>query len=216
MINPFDSRFYNALAKIRERLGPPPRAQWWEHEEFRRGVTEPYWAQISDFHIWFLGYRWLARSGRITWACIVQANNGLFREGSDDLPAAVVYAEDDFAGDVEPAELLALAEELFGLKGTTPSRADEREVAFYLTDEHSHIFGCKVPASFGPSRDYRLSCIFIPRSSLPHGMLRQKLFPIFIAPDGRGLVSVIPSKFWPKELLEYWGAYGEMEFDESF
>ena len=160
----------------------------------------PAWAATDALGAWFDDVPALGEHGRVVWACLVQGGRRLFEAGDEDWPGEIVYHP---RGALDPAELEAISRRVYALKGTRPRQPALAFVADALTHESTRLRGFPVPASLG-AQGLLLSTIVFQRAHLPQGKLGSHLFPALIDDALPGLVSVLPSRYWPAELLARW------------
>jgi hypothetical protein len=160
----------------------------------------PDWMNAHYSRFTFDHYEELFARGRVIWGRIVQANNALFRPGADDCAAEVLF---DPAGTLSHVELAAPANHLFSLKGTLPRDPTQRRIAHHLTEEFIWASGQEVPASVSAT-PLRMSTFLVHRQHLPEGRLVFPFFPLLLHPHQPGIVAVLPSRWWPAELLARW------------
>lgn len=103
-------------------------------------------------------------------AALVMANNRLFGSSdNEDYPAAVVFSVDPQA---DPTSLLAIAQRVFRLKGTSPADAVELVIARHLTDERPHYTRFwQVPPGIAGGDMVFVGDLVIKRALLPKGHL---------------------------------------------
>ena len=77
----------------------------------------PAWMVASGdpVRIFYEKQETLFRKGRIGWGALVEADDGVFAQGDDDLPGVLVFSEDEYF-DARPAELAAIGARLVELK----------------------------------------------------------------------------------------------------
>jgi hypothetical protein len=190
------------LAACRDAIGDPPRTIAEEHLAYLLPAP-PDWLDPSDpFTYYFEDRMRILRDGRVVWGVIVQANNLLFAPGAQDHPADVLYAPDpDQVQD--PDTLLVVSERLFTLKETTPDDAHLARFAHHLTDERKRDFAMSVPEWLSAGVQMEMSAAMLHRTHLPSGFLRRGTFPLLVVSNPR-LVMVLPQRYWPAGLLEWW------------
>jgi hypothetical protein len=149
----------------------------------------------------------LLSKGVVVWGALVQANQLLFRPGTHDAPGEVLYCA-DANREVDPAELWMIATRLFALKGTVPSDASLVPFADHLTGETGRVFGMALPASLSPVFPASLSSVILNRRYLPSGTLERSVLPLLVLARDPRVSMVLPSKYWPAELLNWWTAGG--------
>ncbi|WP_230657939.1 hypothetical protein [Psychrobacter sp. I-STPA10] len=142
----------------------------------------------------------LYQQGRVVWAALVQANNGLFEVGEyQSYPAEVVF---DPSGRTDVQTLRKVAKRLFTLKGSQPVESDKAEYAEHITKEYTRLFG-RVPSGM-THMPLCVASIFIWRPHLPNGILSHNLFPILIT-NNSSAVTVLPARYWQHtEFYQQW------------
>ncbi len=126
----------------------------------------------------------LLAHGTIVWAALVQANTLLFKAGPADCPAQVIYSRDaEF--DARPAELRAIAQRIFKLKGSTPTDPREKAIADKLTNEMDRTMGWRLPVEL-TDRPVFSAAIMVWRKHIPAGVLSGASFPVLVHPDTQG------------------------------
>jgi len=163
-------------------------------------IPMPSWAVNDPLARLWKDFPTLLKAARVVWAHIVQANELLFQRGSQDCPGEVVY---DPRGLKEAGDLAVVAEQLFSLKGTKPFDSELVAVADHLTSERSRVFGRPVPKKIS-EYPLRFSTIFFCRKHLPNRRLSLPCFPILVNEECLGSVMVLPSRWWPAELIDVW------------
>jgi hypothetical protein len=163
-------------------------------------IRIPSWARADPLRRLWQDSPTLLERGKVVWAHMIQANELLFAPGNDDCPGEIVY---DPTGIMHPGDLSPVAGKLFSLKGTVPSGEDFKEIATYLTDERVRVFGLRVPIGVS-EYPLSISTIFFCRKHLPNGVLSLPYFPILISEACPGSTMVLPSLWWPVELVRLW------------
>ena len=164
-------------------------------------MTKPQWiSQDAMLSRWFDSLPTLWRSGRVVWGRLVQANNHLFQPGPHDLPGQIVY---DPSGRTDPEGLDAVAQNLFGLKGTRPRNPSLAFIAGQLTHERTGANGFPVPATLG-ARGLRTSTLLFHRPHMPGGRMSGHVFPVLVSDAAPGVVMMLPARFWPEPLRRRW------------
>lgn len=138
--------------------------------------------------------------GKIVWASLIQANGTLFSVGDNTSPGEVVY---DPVGTLDHTELRKIARKLGALKGTKPSDPVALAIANHLTAETTRAFGLPVPESIS-SKSLRVATVLFHREHLPNKRLTLNYFPLLIHPAYPGIAMVLPSRWWPQELIDRW------------
>jgi hypothetical protein len=163
----------------------------------------------------FRNFRNLRRNGQVVWGHIIQANSLLFSPGHGDLPAEVVYSLDD-SNPIAPDKLGAVAQTLFSLKHTEPKGPELASIADYLTNELIRVFGKPVPSMISGRAKCHISTIYVVRKHLPkpRQCLQQSLLPIVVHPQPPHVCLVLPSRYWPDKLVNWW-QHGEVDAARS-
>ncbi|MDR2677922.1 MAG: hypothetical protein LBB51_00600, partial [Zoogloeaceae bacterium] len=175
-----------------------------QEAEYRGLTKDPLNASIHNFPT-------LLRKGQVVWGTLIQANGDLFKPGTGNLPAEVVYSID---GSVPPEVLMPVAQALFALRKQLPPWADDalKKCANYLNAEIVRAFGWPVPASLAPAPglpdrlpdSLRISTLWVVRKHLPHGYLASSVLPLLVSDACPGHVMVVPDDAWPTALLTQW------------
>jgi hypothetical protein len=192
------------LEDVRMAIGAPPRIM----EADRVAAltpSPPSWFRDTD-PLAEIYYRLdhLLLEGKVVWGALVQANNLLFKVGPNDHPAMTIYAPDRSFDD-RPEALKAIASRLFRLKNTTPEDRDERRLAAAITNEMERGMGWLVPRSMTGGREVLSTGFMVFRSHIPGRRLQGGWFPLLIH-DDTPAVMIVPSQFWPRELVSRWSA----------
>ena len=198
--------FREALARCVENFGPSPRRiPFWDRLTYWR-IVRPDWLYQNpndELETIFLNLADLRKNGKVVWGHIVQANSLLHGPASGgDCPAEVVYALKAEA--IEPEELGDIALALAALKHTQPDDPALAFIADHLTNEWTRVYGKRVPESLSPTHVCRISTIYVVRKHLPKGRLCAPLLPIIVNPVAPHVAIVLPARYWPKELVEWW------------
>ncbi len=200
--------FREAIAQCAENFGESPRHfSLWDRLTYWR-VVRPDWLYQSpndELETLFLNLRMLRRNGKVVWGHFIQANSLLHSPGNIDCVAEVVYSLDD-ANPIDPDELGAVAGALASLKHTKPADPDAAFIADYLTSEWVRIYGKPVPSAISPRRWCQISTIYVVRKHLPTSgrYLRQTFLPIIVNPTAPQVALVLPSRYWPAKLVDWW------------
>lgn len=146
--------------------------------------------------------RLLLEQGKVVWGALVQANNGLFEPGPEDLPAALAYSLDPHF-DGRPQALRQIAAALFAHKG---DQAPEplRRLAEWLADEVERAYNLPVP-ELVTDREVLVSAFMVFRRHLPERVVSGAWFPILTHPGTCALL-IVPREFWPQPLVAAWNA----------
>lgn len=143
----------------------------------------------------------LLSEGKVVWGSIVQANTLLFKRGDSDHPAMIVHCRQPEL-DPRPAELRAIAQRIYKLKGATPSDPVERAIAAKVTNEMDRTMGWRVPNEL-TARWAMSAAIMVYRKHLPGGVLSGSTYPLLVHDDTQA-VMIVPVEFWPEGLVKLW------------
>jgi hypothetical protein len=199
------SRVLSQIEIVRDLLGPHPRTFEPEIRQYLE-AEPPAWLKRSpkdEMNDPFRNRETILRDGRVVWAAIVQANNQIFKRGSVDVGASVVFSEDPWF-DERPQELRRIAADLYQLKGTDQNDPDVSAIARMLTSELMRGVKMPVPARFTTQRRVFHSPIMLVRKHLPKGFLADQIFPALVDAEGKGQLILVPAAFWPASLLHEW------------
>lgn len=173
-------------------------------------VVRPEWLYQSPddgLETLFLNLTKLKRNGKVVWAHFVQANKLLYSPGDVDCLAEVVYSLGD-ADSIQPEELGEIAGSLAALKHTKPDDPELASIADYLTSEWMRVYGRTVPGSISPRHSCKMSTIYVVRKHLPKPKPKQwlcaPLIPLIVSPTAPHVAIPLPSRYWPKSLVEWW------------
>lgn len=196
----------DVLQQCKNNFGEPPRLlSFWQSLTYFR-VSKPGWLKSDPEDGLNTHYRNLNKlysNGIVTWGHIVQANSMIFEEGDFNCPAEVVYSLED-ADQVEPEYLRQVAISLYQLKGTTPDDPDLQPFADHLANEQIRVYGLPVPTSISPTIRCRISVTMLVRKHLPQKRLCTTLIPIIASRREPYIVTTLPERYWPPELIEWW------------
>ncbi|MEP6501820.1 MAG: hypothetical protein ABJD97_00690 [Betaproteobacteria bacterium] len=144
----------------------------------------------------------LFRKGRIGWAALVQADDGVFAPGPDDLPGVLLYSEDEYF-DARPAELAAIAARLNELKAAGAVGTFElSRFAQLVRNDSGRPLGVPVPVALSAKAPLLTSFVAI-RAHLPDGILAGDWFPVLMH-SSSVIPMIVPFMFWPPALLAAW------------
>ncbi|WP_327234542.1 hypothetical protein OG349_11655 [Streptomyces sp. NBC_01317] len=138
----------------------------------------------------------------MVWAALVQANVLLFRPGSGDHPAEVVYGPDPKAFDDCPDSLSGIARSLFSLKGTEQYDPELQVFSDHLADEMERTMRMPVPRKLAGNETVHITCVIVARRHLPEQVLHGSIFPLLIHPEKTDVTMILPSRYWPEDLPE--------------
>ncbi len=144
----------------------------------------------------------LFRKGRIGWAALVMADDGVFAAGEDDLAGLLVYSEDDYF-DARPAELADVGARLKKIKAAgAAASVDLARFAEQVRNDSGRPLGVPVPAAVS-ARPVLLTSFVAIRAHLPEGLLGADWFPVLMHPSSV-VPLIVPCMFWPSALLTAW------------
>ena len=161
----------------------------------------PAWMNASGdpVRIFYEKQETLFRKGRIGWAALVEADDGVFAQGEDDLPGVLVYSEDEYF-DARPAELAAVGARLLELRSAGAVGTFElSRFAQLVRNDSGRPLGVSVPPALN-AKEPLLSSFVAIRSHLPDGLLAADWFPVLMHPSSV-VPMIVPSTFWPPALL---------------
>ena len=164
----------------------------------------PAWLTASGdpVRIFYEKQETLFRKGRIGWGALVEADDGVFARGVDDLPGVLVFSEDEYF-DARPAELAAIGARLVELKAAgTAGNAEANRFAQAVRNDSGRPLGVPLPASLS-ARAPTLSSFIAIRAHLPDGLLSGDWFPVLIHPSSV-VPMIVPQTFWPPAMLAAW------------
>jgi hypothetical protein len=164
----------------------------------------PAWMTASGdpVRIFYEKQETLFRKGRIGWGALVEADDGVFAQGDDDLPCVLIYSEDEYF-DARPAELAAIGARLLDLKSAGAAGAFElSRFAQLVRNDSGRPLGVALPAALS-AKEPMLSSFVAIRSHLPDGILAGAWFPVLIHASSV-VPMIVPSTFWPPALLTAW------------
>jgi len=163
----------------------------------------PAWLSASGdpVRIFYEKQETLFRKGRIGWGALVEADDGVFAPGGDDLPGVLVYSEDEHF-DARPAELAAIGARLRELRNAGAAGGELARFAQAVRNDSGRPLGMTVPAALS-AREPMLSSFIAIRAHLPDGVLAGGWFPVLIHPSSV-VPMIMPSTFWPPAMLQAW------------
>jgi hypothetical protein len=142
--------------------------------------------------------------GQLLWGHLVQANQLLFDpENRHTLAANVIYSTDPFLNG-RVAVLARIAPGLFSQKGTVNADRDLKEFVRAITNERERILRRKLPRGYCGGRSVYFATFFIQPSHLPDKCLTRPAFPLLAHYERTEAVMILPSRFWPPELIAQW------------
>ncbi len=202
--------FSSLIEKCRSNLGEAGAGgrQFTGCDLARLQVTRPGWCRDSDpLSELFRGYRRLLTTGAVVWGALIQANELLFADGPYDHPAEFVYPA-DLRSPARPAELVEVAGSLYELKGEAQDGSDLQKISDHLANELTRTFGAPVPEALSPELRCETTTVYVVRRHLPCRWLCGQAMPLVVAPAPPRLAAVLPARYWPRELVEWWRSAG--------
>jgi hypothetical protein len=190
------------LAQTRAAFGSAPRAfTTWDTFE------PPTWMTADDpLRASYGRIRSLLTEGDIVWGHAVQANALLFRPGSVNSPASVLFGS---CADVDLGleSLRRAALTAWRYKGTAP--VDERlaPVAEGLTREMQRHPLLDLPDAITAGMPMRMLGIMIHRNQLPGRVLSAMALPL-VVDTARTEAMVLPLRYWADDLRRGWAYLG--------
>ncbi len=192
-----------SLNACRLNLGPGPRTFSFGDKRGYLRIPLPEWiADAEPLREILRQQNALLREGRLVWASLVQADERLFRPGDHDHVSMVIYSPDAAAFDEHPDRLSALAHEVRTRNDTGHEDPELRTLATMLADDVEYAPRMRVPKSLAGDAEVYCTHIIIARRHLPDGTLRNGHFPLLIHPDVTPMTMMLPSRYWPQELVQ--------------
>lgn len=129
--------------------------------------------------------------GKVHYACIVQANDILFKQSyaKPSLPAVALYSPDPYY-DEHPQELTEIASALFDDKPNN-----------FLRNETTYFFNKPISGYGTNGREVYATVILVYREHLPLGCLTGQIFPIVAEPHTCTSCFMVDCKYWTKNLI---------------
>lgn len=169
-------------------------------------LTRPDWLDFHDpMSRMYEEKATILQQGKITYACIVQANNVLFRRfPSWDCPARIVYSTDLYS-EVNPQQLYSIASKIFSYKDQPEDNIPDewKDIARAITDERDRTDFTFSLDTNGKSTEYCTIPTIIHRKLLPKKKLCGNILPILTTPECSQIL-ILPKKYWTKNFTEAW------------
>jgi hypothetical protein len=194
----------NTIEECRRLFGPAPRRFKWLEKRYLEPRV-PIWMYLAPKDaLWNIMAERprLLREGRVVWGCLVQANTHLFEPGRADLPAGVVFSEEDYF-DENLDELQSIAENAYRLKNDPQVEGSLAKFAGNISDELSRPLRLQVPPELCDNHAVYMSVIIVWRKHLPGAVLTDRCFPLIVHPELQTTI-ILPERFWPAPLLAAW------------
>lgn len=195
------------ITRCRAALGPAPRSfGWWDRLTYL-GVSRPEWMYEGDPLVaQFAQRQQVLQTGAIVWGRLIHGANEVFHPGERDHPGAVVYCPSENY-DLSDEDLGETAELLYHLQLERPG-GELGQLAAMLADETKRILGLPVPTAFCPRAPCVVSTVFFVRRHLPNGRVAGPGMPLVVGREPPYNPVVLPSKYWPADLLADWRSRG--------
>jgi hypothetical protein len=197
------------IRSCRDLFGPPPRTLGAadakafqlslvpEMEAVFRQTNDPMLRILADQHA-------LRDRGEVVWGRLVQANQILFDPSNHyTAPANVIYSLDPYF-DGRVGTLGRIAHGLFARKGTVPGDRELREFVRVITDERERIMRRELPRGYCGGQSVYFTTCFVQPGHLPGNRIARPEFPLLVDFRETEAVMVLPSRFWPPELVSQW------------
>lgn len=169
----------------------------------------------------------LAETGKIHYACIVQANAILFKAFPQfNCPANIIFGTDEYYDD-NIYELTAIAKTLYNYKGVDGAPDNIKKITDSITDEHerlyniklpdikdikpgvfiqtimNRLYNIKLPDSIDIKPDVFFTTIMIYRKYLPGRKLSGSIFPVITNPKNLQSAMILPQKYWSSVFVDF-------------
>ena len=185
----------------------PPRTFSLKQHQYH-SVHPPRWMiEHSDerFGSQYQDNELLMAKGEIALAYLVQANVLLFKQGSEDCPAAIIYSLDPFFED-HVGELRTIAELLYGMKGKHKVPKGLKSFADSITNEYTALLNQEIPRISTAGRQVYYTCLMVHRKHIPEGRIIGSWFPLLTLPRATTATMILPADYWPESMVEEWTA----------
>lgn len=185
------------------------RQEEWMYPE----VPIPAWAWSDSLRRNLDQCKYLWRGGKVVWGRVVQAKNEIYGPGQNSVIGQVVY---DTQGGLPHTDLIAPSNALLTLHTHNQPSAEFAGLKVYLSGGWVRTFGFILPSSLcqqnaaGAPR-IAISTVLFHRPHLANGQLSLPYFPLLINHSYPGAVMVLPSRWWPQELLQRWHFQSQTE-----
>jgi len=141
------------------------------------------------------------KSGKVTYAYLVQANEILFKKTPPrNAPANVIFGMDEYY-DSHPEELARLASELFRYKNKSNVPPELRQLTDAITGEMERLFNIPLPLSMTGGKTVYFTTIMVQRNHLPEKRIISSLFPLVCDPDNFKTSIILPKAYWPNNFI---------------
>lgn len=193
------------IRACRDRFGPIPRSCRPEDQISVSAELKKVFVECKDDLLTILkNQKVLLTGGEVVWGHLVQANQMLFDPNNlTTCPANVIYSTDPFF-DGRVSLLSGMARGLFAQKGSTKADREMQKFVDIITDEYVRVLRKEMPHSYTGERSVSFATCLIDPAHLPFGYLSRSSFPVIIKPKVTEIMMILPSRFWPEELVHQW------------
>ena len=146
--------------------------------------------------------------GNVYYACIVQANNNLYRTDNRlNCPANLLYTLEP-SGECNIGLLKETAKTLNGIRKYEKSDIPEhmRELISVMTDDHDRSQFIFTAGKGDEKLRMIYACTLIFREDLPLGVLKNDIIPVLAAPEHCTSILTLPKKYWSEGFIEFWNS----------
>ena len=112
-------------------------------------------------------------------------------------PAAIYSLDEHF--DARLQTLATAARRLHETKDAPVGR-----LGHCIADEYENLWQRELPEWLAGERTIYYTTLLVIRKHLPEGYLKQRFFPLVVAPSHCRTAMILPSQFWSNGLLEHW------------
>jgi len=145
----------------------------------------------------------LVETGKIHFACLVQANVILFKSFPPfNCPANIIFSTNGYY-DENPYELGKLATKLFSYKGTDGAPENIKKITDSITDEYDRLYNIKLPDSMDIKSNVFFTTLMIYRKHLPDRKLSGSVFPLITSPENLQSAMILPQKYWTSVFVDF-------------
>lgn len=174
-----------------------------DFDAFRYRVSPPGWLNRNDpLYATYTDAPLLLREGDLVWGHVVQANGQLFSRGTENAPAAVLFAEDR-TFDHLVDRLLRASQQLFALRSDTAVDSEFERMRAFLTNERERAWRVPCPAEIARGQRLFVATIMIHRWWLPLRYIGVNFLPILVS-ERVPTVMMLPGELWAEDLVKAW------------
>lgn len=145
----------------------------------------------------------LYKNGVVVTGVFVRANTNLQRLAPQDLPGDVVYGLDPWFSK-DPEELLEIAESVFETQDAEDEDGAAGTTAATLPEKSEYVRAFEVPRTLARNHQVFMTSVIVSRKHLPAAFMVESTVPLLVDPDDVGTCMVLPSRYWPVELVDAW------------